>query len=190
MITIRDALAGKAPKVGNVLFIAVDGHGGSGKSTLADWLSKELDAEVIHTDDFASWDNPLDWWQAVVKNVFTPIKEGVKTLTYLRSKWWENHTPEPVTNQRVTKIMILEGVSSLRKEFREYMSLGIFVDTPREICLQRGIKRDSINKTPEEVTKMWHDWFSEEDEYIKRDDPQSYADIVIDGTQLLEDQIR
>ncbi|QQS15409.1 MAG: (d)CMP kinase [Candidatus Moraniibacteriota bacterium] len=129
-ISLEKLLSEKEAKVGDTIFIAVDGHGGSGKSTFAKWLSEELDAQIIQTDDFASWDNPLNWWPLVIEKVFDPIKKGARTLSYPRSSWWENHHPEPVIDQPVTKIMILEGVSSLRKEFRNYISLGFFVDTP------------------------------------------------------------
>src|SRR5207248_7862739 len=39
--------------------VAVDGHGGAGKTTLAARLANALGCEVIQTDDFASWDNPV-----------------------------------------------------------------------------------------------------------------------------------
>jgi len=111
-------------------------------------------------------------------------------LSYPRSKWWDNHNPEPVVDQPVTNIMILEGVSSLRKEFRNYMSFGIFVDTPEEICLNRGIKRDvSTGKPQEELEKLWQQWLGEENVYFKRDQPKRYADLVIDGTKPFEKQI-
>jgi hypothetical protein len=84
-IAVSDLIASKQPKVGGIFFIAVDGHGGSGKSTLAKQLSEKLNAEIIHTDDFASWDNPLNWWSLVIKRVFEPIKSGSKTLSYPRS---------------------------------------------------------------------------------------------------------
>src|SRR3989338_7420015 len=189
-ITVSEVLALKKPKVGKVFFIAVDGHGGSGKSTLAAWLSKKLKAQIVHTDDFASWDNPFNWWPLVIKRVFEPIKNGAIILSYPRSKWGKRHHPEPVVNQPVTSVMILEGVSSLRKEFREYVSLGFFVDTPKKFCLQRGVERDTdTGKSSEEVMRIWNTWFEEEDVYIKRDNPKDYADIVIDGTKPLEDQI-
>lgn len=56
-----------------IFLIAVDGHGGSGKSTLASLLSEKLKAEIIHTDDFAAWDNPLNWWPLVIERVLEPI---------------------------------------------------------------------------------------------------------------------
>lgn len=190
MIDLQEVLKAKSPKVGKTLFIAVDGHGGSGKSTLAKILAEKLSAQIIHTDDFAGWDNPLNWYPNVIKEVFEPIANGTKTLSYQPASWWENHHPEPVVSQPVSNIMILEGVSSSRSEFDDYISFRIFVDTPKDICLQRGIERDTgTGKSKEELTKMWEDWFDEEDKYIQRDNPKSKADIVIDGTVSFEKQI-
>lgn len=190
MTQISNELASLLPKVGNTKFIAVDGHGGSGKSSLAELLAKKLDAQLIHTDDFASWDNPLNWWPLIIERVFEPIIAGAKTLSYPRSKWWPDHHPEPLVDQPVTAIMILEGVSALRKEFRPYISFGIFVDTPEEIGLERGIARDlSAGKSREEVVKIWQGWLKDENYYTQRDQPMVYADLVVDGTKPFEDQI-
>lgn len=168
-----------------IFLIAIDGHGGSGKSTLANLLSERLNAEIIHTDDFAGWDNPLNWWPLVIERVFEPIKNGEKLLNYPRSKWSETHNPEPVVDQPVTPVMILEGVSSLRKEFRPYISYGIFVDTQLEICLQRGFERDKgqDGKSDEEIRQMWNEWYEKEAAYIKRDNPKGFADLIVDGTK-------
>jgi uridine kinase len=179
------------PKVGNTRFIAVDGHGGSGKSTLSESVAKRFNAEIIHTDDFAGWDNPENWWPLVIERIFEPIKIGATKLNYPRSKWWETHNPQPVVDQPVTSIMVLEGVSALRKEFRPYISLGIFVDTPLEICLQRGFERDKgqDGKSDEEIKSMWRDWYKKEDVYLSRDNPEAFADLVLDGTRSFKDQI-
>ena len=184
-------LHSKQPKVGNSLFVAIDGRGGSGKSTLAKLLAEQLNATVIQTDDFASWDNPLDWWPLLIEQVFVPIRNGSKVLSYSPSnQWWENSQPKPHIDRSVTDIMILEGVSSSRKEFQDYISFSIFIDTPRDICIQRGIDRDSgSDKTEVEVREMWEKWCKEEDIYIHRDHPKEHADIVIDGTRPFEDQI-
>lgn len=174
-----------------IFLIAVDGHGGSGKSTLANLLADKLQAQIIHTDDFAGWDNPLNWWPLVIERVFEPIKNGEKLLNYPRSKWWETHNPEPVVNQPVTPIMILEGVSALRKEFRPYISYGIFVDTPLEVCLQRGFERDKGQdvKSDEEIKQMWEKWYKDEEAYIERDNPKTFADLVVNGTKQFDTQI-
>lgn len=178
------------PKVGKVMFIAVDGHGGSGKSTLAKLLAQKIGAEIIHTDDFASWNNPLNWWPKIIKEVFDPIKHGVGSLSYQPTSWWENHHPEPIKNQPVTGVMILEGVSSSRKEFDDYISYRIFVDTPKEVCIERGLTRDTgTGKSKEELTKIWEEWFRQEEVYMHNDDPRIKADLIIDGTKPFEDQV-
>jgi len=190
MVNLNEILQHKSPKTGSTLFIAVDGRGGSGKSTLAKWLGERLKAEIIHTDDFAGWENPLNWWPSVIETVFKPIQAGATSLSYQPASWWENHHPEAIENQPVTSIMILEGVSSSRKEFDEYLSLRIFVDTPKEVCLKRGIERDmATGKSVEEVAKMWEDWFTEEDAFFANDDPKTKANVVIDGTKSFEEQI-
>lgn len=179
------------PRIGNVRLVAIDGHGGSGKSTLAAILAKKLEAEIIHTDDFAGWENPRDWWPLIIERVFEPIEKGATTLNYPRSKWSQTHHPKPVVDQPVTKIMILEGVSALRKEFRPYISLGIFVDTPKEMCLKRGFERDKgqDGKSDEQIKQMWCEWSEEEDKYIASDEPIGFANIVLDGTKPFDDQL-
>lgn len=188
---ILERIAANQPKVGNTRFIAIDGHGGSGKSTLAQMLAKQLKAEIVHTDDFASWDNPDHWWPLVIERVFTSIADGATSLNYPRSKWWETHNPEPVVNQPVTDIMILEGVSALREEFRSYLSFGIFVDAPKDVCLQRGFERDKgqDGKTDDEIKRMWQAWYDAEEVYMKRDNPKSHADLVVDGTKAFDQQL-
>jgi predicted ABC-type ATPase len=90
-MNIQERLSSISPSVGNTLFVAVDGNGGSGKSTLAKLLAKRLNAQIIQTDHFASWDNPLNWWPLAIQYVFQPIKNGAMILNYPRSKW----TPKP-----------------------------------------------------------------------------------------------
>ena len=119
---LLSSIASIAPKAGNTKIIAIDGHGGSGKTTLERPLANTLKAESVDTDDFASWDNPKDWWPLLIDRVLKPITYGAKTLSYPRSQWWEGHHPEPVIDQPVTPTMVLEGVSSLRREFRPYIS--------------------------------------------------------------------
>jgi uridine kinase len=186
---LHQILSTTRPKVGNTAFIAIDGHGGSGKSTLAKWLSEELRASIVRTDDFASWENPFDWWPLVIEQVFEPIKMGATVLRYPSSKWWDNHSPEPVVDQPVTAVMILEGVSSSRREFREYLSLCIFVNTPIDLCLERGMARDlDTGKTAFELEQMWKWWFEQEAIYMERDQPKAHADLVIDGTLPVGEQ--
>lgn len=190
-IILREMLLSRHPKVNNTLFIAVDGRGGSGKSTLAKYLSEKLNADIVQTDDFATWENPFGWWPLVIEQVFQPIQNGARTLRYPRTRWAEDHYPEPVAGQPVTEIMILEGVSSSRREFRQYIGLSIFVDVPKDICLRRGVERDllKVKRSESELIRLWEGWSAAEDGYLQRDDPKQHCDIVIDGTKPFEDQL-
>lgn len=191
MIDIRALIGKSRSKIGHTLFLSIDGHGGSGKSTLANTLATYIDAEIIHTDDFASMDNPKNWWPKLVQSIFVPVESGASVLNYERSKWWTNHAPQPVVDQRVSKVMILEGVGSSQLALRKYLGLSIFVDTPVSICLQRGIARDRCNNagSEEEITKHWEQWIREELLYFGNDKPKEYANIIVDGTIPFRQQI-
>lgn len=190
-MTIEELVSNKKPKTGEVLFIGIGGHGGSGKSTLAKLLGKRLNAEVIHADDFASWDNPVNWWPKVIDKVFKPIINGAKTLSYERSKWWENHHPVPAVDEPVTPIMIIEGVGVSRKEFKDYISLKIVVTAPKEVCLERGFQRDKgqDGKPDQEIRDMWLEWYQDELKFFEKDNPNDLADLIVDGTKPFEPQL-
>ena len=117
-------------------------------------------------------------------------KRPSSALQALQAVLRSSHHPQPIKDQPVTEIMILEGVSSSRQEFDEYISYRIFVDTPKDVCLERGIARDmGTGKSKDELTKMWQDWFTEESKYMQKDNPKQKANLVIDGTRPFEDQI-
>ncbi len=173
----QEVLAKPLPDGCPIRLVAIDGHGGAGKSTIARQLAEVLGAEIVHTDDFASWDNTLDWWPRLIADVLEPIRHGAQTLSYERGRWSATHLPEPVVGQPVTDVMILEGVSSARREFRPYLTYAVWVDTSKELCLQRGLERDGEERAPD-----WAKWFADEDAYIARDDPAGFADTIVDGS--------
>jgi uridine kinase len=186
---LESILASRPPRAGSTKVIGIDGHGGSGKSTLATYVGGRLGAEIVHTDDFASWENPKHWWPLVIERIFEPLKVGARSLSYPRSQCWPGHQPEPVIDQPVTAALILEGVGSLRREFRPHLSVALFVDAPREVCIERGIARDAAMGTEAAVLERWNGWFDDELGYMARDEPEHFADMVIDGTVPLGDQL-
>jgi uridine kinase len=155
--------------------IAIDGCGGSGKSTFAIQLSKHLrNCPIIHTDDFASWDNPLNWYPRLIEQVLIPLSLN-KVANYQKFDWNEKKLSEWLI-VHAQEFVILEGVSSSRKEFRPFLSYSIFVETSREIRLKRGLERDG-----QPCLDQWLEWMIEEDNYIAKDDPKNYVNTIIDG---------
>jgi uridine kinase len=76
--------------------------------------------------------------------------------------------------------VILEGVTASRKAFRPYLAYSIWVETPRAVCLKRGLERDG-----EQARAQWEQWMEAEDRYVEREHPAERADRVLPGDQDL-----
>ncbi len=172
--TIRVA---QAPGRMTTKIIAIDGPGGAGKSSLAEQLSQKLGSTpIVHTDDFASWDNPLNWWPRLIAQVLEPLYHN-DIARYQRYDWGTQRMAEWHEIQP-SEYLLLEGVSSSREAFRPYIALSIWIETPRQERLRRGLERDG-----ETSLTQWEEWMASEDEYIEREHPEQNTDLVIDGTE-------
>lgn len=177
---IAEAVRAKEPPSGmSTKIVAIDGLGGAGKSTLAELLASELGgAPRIRTDDFASWDNPLNWWPRVVREVLEPLSRS-QVARYRRTNWG-NEDREEWEEVAPSEFVILEGVSSSREAFRPFLTYSIWVETPREVRLKRGLDRDG-----QEARALWEKWMAEEDDYVAREQPRAGADMVLPGDEDL-----
>jgi uridine kinase len=171
-VRAKPAPDGMATKI-----IAIDGPGGAGKSALARRLAEALgDAPVLHTDDFASWDNPLDWWPRLIAEALEPLSRN-RPARFRRTDW-ENKGREEWREIEPAEFVILEGVSASREAFQPFLTYSIWVETSRELRLRRGLERDG-----EEARAQWETWMAQEDEYVKREKPQDRADMVVLGEE-------
>lgn len=163
------------PRCGSVRLVAVDGPGGSGKSTFARRLSAAAHgAPVIHTDDFASWENEFDWWPRFIEQVIAPLRGG-HPARYQQYDWvgrrlaeWQDVAPEPV--------VIVEGVGAARQEFADALVLAIWVETPADLRLARGIARDG-----EELRGFWEQWIVGEERHYTADHTRDRANLIVCG---------
>lgn len=158
--------------------IAIDGCGGAGKSTFAASLSGLLnDCPIIHTDDFASWEIPFDWYPRMLEQVMVPLSENL-AARFQRFDWptsqlveWRWVFPQA--------FVLIEGVSATREEFKPFLAFSIYVETDRETRLRRGLQRDG-----EETKQQWIGWMKDEDDYLERDDPIASADLIVSGNPM------
>jgi ADP-ribose pyrophosphatase YjhB (NUDIX family)/uridine kinase len=157
--------------------VAVDGPGGAGKTTLSEWLAGELGAAIVHTDDFASWENPTNWWPDLVEKVLKPIAASSQAR-YVPTRWAGPEPGEVVVCPDA--FLILEGVTASREAFRPYLTYAIWIETPPEVRLRRGLERDG-----EEMRGQWERWMAGEDRYIERERPAESADLVLPGDRDL-----
>jgi uridine kinase len=165
--------AAEAPRGVATRIVAIDGPGGAGKSSLARLLSRSLHAPVVHTDDFASWDNPLDWWPVLIETVLEPLAAG-RAASYTPTSWG-GPEKEPVVIDP-TEVVLVEGVSASRESFRPYLAYSIWIETPRELRLARGLERDGPGALAD-----WERWMAEEDAYVEHERPADHADVVLPG---------
>ena len=154
--------------------VAVDGPGGAGKSSLAEWLARRLGGvPTIQTDDFASWDEPLDWWPRLLDEVLEPLAAG-RAAEFVPTSW-DGRARDPVVVEPAD-FAILEGVSSSRAAFRPYLAYSIWVETPREVRLARGLARDG-----ESMRARWDEWMAAEDRYVQDERPAEHVNLILPG---------
>jgi uridine kinase len=154
--------------------VAIDGFGGAGKSHFAARLAAaQPGVTVVHTDDFAAWDTGLDW-RRLRDQVLDPLVDD-RPARYQRYDWIEARLAE-WHELCPGGIVVVEGVSSYRTSLAGAYDLALWVQTPREICLRRGLERDG-----KAALALWQRWMAEEDGYVAMERPDERAAIVVDG---------
>ncbi|WP_028544196.1 uridine kinase family protein [Paenibacillus taiwanensis] len=181
----------KLPRKNNILLVGIDGCGGSGKSSLARKL-RDISNEVvlIEMDDFYRPSsertvNPesnsvgADFdWMRVREQVLLPLCSG-KEGNFQRYDW-DNDRLAEWHEVPINGIVIIEGVYSTRKELSEFYDFKIWVDSPYNVRLERGLARDG-----EAARARWeNEWMPAEDRYVNEHRSYELADIVIDGSGI------
>lgn len=158
------------------VLVGIGGHGGAGKSTLALRIAAEMPtSQVVATDAF--WDGSGFDLQRLRVAVLDPLIAG-QSVTY--EEWdWTAKQHRHGRELHPEGLIIIEGVCALHQMFRNDLAVRIWVDAPHDIRLARGVARDGEASRP-----TWVDvWMPNEDAYVRRDDPISCAQLIIDGTR-------
>jgi uridine kinase len=165
---------------GPVRLVAIDGPGGAGKSTFARRLSRRAgDAPIVHTDDFASWEEPLQWWPRLLEQVIEPLASGEQGC-FQRYDWEQRRLADWVVVER-SPVVVLEGVSAARREWSEHLAYGVFVSTSARSRLLRGLARDGAS-----MREQWHSWMEAEDRHFAEDRAMDRAELIVDGEPMVD----
>jgi uridine kinase len=166
------------PSCGSTRVIAVDGPGGAGKTTFAarlrDGFGQDRVAPVVHTDDFASWDNQFNWAPLLREQVIEPIRRG-EPGRYQRYDWVERRFAE-WHEAPVADVVIIEGVGAAQRLFADALAMTVWIETPPDVRLARGIARDG-----EELRAFWQQWIVGEQAHFAADGTRGRADLVVIG---------
>jgi uridine kinase len=175
---LREIRARPAPKGWAGKIVAIDGPGGAGKTSLAAWLATALGgAPVLHTDDFAVWENPTDWWHELLEQALKPLAAG-KPARFTPADWGGEARHEVTVEP--AELILLEGVSASRKEFRPYLTYAVWVDAPAGLRLERGLARGGLD-----TRERWEKWMADEDAFFARERLREQADLVLPGDRDL-----
>lgn len=112
-------------------------------------------------------------WQRLRDEVLAPLRAG-QNARYQSYDWTTGqleawHEIHPGT------VVIVEGVYSARPELTPYYHLTAYVDTPRDICMQRMRAR---GENPEEWITRWR---AAEDFYLQTTWPQTRVQLLVPG---------
>jgi len=165
--------------VERILWVGVDGGGGAGKSTFAERLrALRDDVQVVHLDDFYSGDPWVGYdaydHERFRREVVEPLLRGERAR-FRRYDWHarelaEWHALEP------HGVVVVEGVFALRPELLPLYDVTVWVETPPELRLARGLERDGDG-----ARALWARWMAQEDEYAARERVRDLADVVVAG---------
>jgi uridine kinase len=172
-------LSALPPASGPVRLVAVDGPGGAGKSTFAGRLAGSLGgAPVVHTDDFASADSPIDWAPRLLDQVIGPLRGG-RPGKYQRYDWVQQALAE-WHDVPLAPVVVIEGVGAGRLEFAVALSFVIWIETPADLRVARGLERDG-----EGMLGFWQQWIADENAHFAADHTLDRVDLIVDGNPTL-----
>ena len=168
------------PRLGDVRLVAVDGPSGAGKTRFALRLAKQIDAPVVHTDDFLDgWEDQFTFWERLEDRVLGPLRRG-ETAFYQRYRWDRGaFDPAPVRLDPAP-VVIVEGFGSARRAIYPELSLIVFVDAPPDLRLARALARDGDDSLA--FRAYLERWRSAEDRHYAADRTKHHADLVVDGS--------
>jgi uridine kinase len=181
--------------------IGVAGPSCSGKSTLAHHLAAALDAVIVPLDSYyrdlsdlpfeergkQNFDAPeaLDWELMITQLGQLARGETVEKPVYRFDTHSRATHTEPVVPSR---FLIIEGLFALyREELRQLLGTSIFVGLEDDICLERRLHRDTLERgrTVDSICHQYDETVRPMAErYIL---PTSeFADLVLSGASPVE----
>lgn len=171
--------------------VCVDGPAGSGKTTLAAALNRAFrdtlrapgaaadraHVRLLHMDNlYAGWTGLDAGMEAMAEHVVRPLRTGEEGR-YRRWDWHRSAFAEECV-VAPCEVLVVEGVGSGNAAYGDAITRLVWVETPDDVRLQRGMDRDG-----EQMRGHWLDWGVQEAAMFARQRTRERADVVVDGTR-------
>ena len=171
----------RAPRLGGVRLVCVDGPAGSGKTSFAERLADRFEAEavrvgMVHLDDLYEGWSGLEGslWPRLAAQVLEPLRRGLAGR-YQRYDWLAGALAGWV-DVRVPDVLVLEGCGAARRASSAVAVLSVWVEAPAQLRLARGLERDG-----EALRGEWIAWAAREAAHFDRERTRERADVRLDA---------
>ncbi|MDR3718033.1 MAG: uridine kinase [Bryobacteraceae bacterium] len=181
--------------------IGIAGPSCAGKSELARWLASRLNAPVLNLDHYyvdmaelpleerakRNFDEPAALEHTLILEHARSLASGhaIRAPRYDFATHTRAHSEQVIAPERY---VILEGLFALHwAEVRALMQTKLFVFAPDEVCFERRLARDVVERgrTPESV--RWQFETTVRPMAHQHVLPaQAYADLVLVGTEPID----
>lgn len=182
--------------------IGIAGASGSGKTTLAAELARELDGIYFPIDNYYRDLSHLPHSERIKQNFDDPaiiesplLAEHVAALargeTIERPLYdFSSHSRVPDQTEPILggSLILVEGLFALYyPELLPIYQLRIYVDTPNDVCFERRMRRDIVERgrTPESIRLQYEKTVRPSSIAFVRPSATN-ADLIIDGTAALD----
>ncbi|MFS0867325.1 zeta toxin family protein [Microbacterium sp. 179-B 1A2 NHS] len=158
--------------------VLIDGRSGAGKTTFARRLAARweagADVAVLKLDDiYPGWDG-LQAGAATAAEVIRAVRGGA--VGRWRAWDWDGDTASArLCGVAARDVLIVEGAGLLTATSIPLADVTVWLEAPEPSRRARALHRDGDAYRPH-----WERWSAQESEHLRRDDPRSRADIVID----------
>ena len=163
------------------IVISIDGMSGSGKSSLADQLKEKYNATIFHMDDYflpniKKTMNRLKMpggnvdFERVYEEIFKKLDNDFIEINKF------DCSDSSLTKHKVKlgNFIVVEGVYSMRIEFRKHYDLSVFFEIDEELQQQRILKRSGTKL----LERFVNEWIPLENYYFKELKVKEAADII------------